>query len=137
MRRRVKQCVLNQPFEVDAVEGEQVADDVIHAPLQRGLHRLQLRVQPFEQLPLDCVGGAEVEDVAVVLLADPVHPAHPLLKPDRVPRQVVVDHQVAELKVDPFPAASVAMQICLFRRKSCWIFLRSVGGWPPWIVQTV
>ena len=100
---RVEQGVLDQPLEVDAVEGEQVADDVVDAPLQRGLHRLQLGVQPFEQLPLDRVGGAEVEDVAVVLLADPVHPAHPLLEPHRVPRQVVVDHQVAELEVDPLP----------------------------------
>ena len=34
-------------------------------------------------------------------LADPVDPAHALLQPNRVPRQVVVDHQVAELEVDP------------------------------------
>jgi tRNA (guanine-N7-)-methyltransferase len=32
-----------------------------------------------------------------------VDPAHPLLEPVWVPRNVVVDHQVAELEVDPLP----------------------------------
>ena len=36
----------------------------------------------------------------VLGLADPVDAAHALLEPVRVPRDVVVDHQVAELEVD-------------------------------------
>ena len=44
----------------------------------------------------------EVEDEAVVLLAVAVDAAHPLLQPHRVPRDVVVDHEPAELEVDPF-----------------------------------
>jgi len=31
-----------------------------------------------------------------------VNAAHPLLKADRVPRDVVIDHQPAELEVDTF-----------------------------------
>jgi len=31
-----------------------------------------------------------------------VNAAHPLLKADRVPRDVVIDHQPAELEVDAF-----------------------------------
>ena len=39
-----------------------------------------------------------------VLLADPVDAADPLLDPHRVPRQVVVDEEVAELEVAPLAA---------------------------------
>ena len=46
------------------------------------------------------VGGDQVEDVDVAGLPDPVDAAHALLEPVRVPRDVVVDHQVAELEVD-------------------------------------
>ena len=35
----------------------------------------------------------------VVLLADPVQPAEPLLDLHRVPRQIQIDHDVAELQV--------------------------------------
>ena len=44
----------------------------------------------------------EVEDEAVLLLAVAVDAAHALLQPHRVPGDVVVDHQPAELQVDAF-----------------------------------
>ena len=34
-------------------------------------------------------------------LADPVDPSEPLLEPVGIPREVVVDHQVGALEVDP------------------------------------
>ena len=48
------------------------------------------------------VAGHEIEDDAVVLLAVAMNTADPLLEPDRVPRDVVVDHLGAKLEVDPF-----------------------------------
>ena len=45
-------------------------------------------------------GSDEVECVAVVALADAVDTPEPLLQAGRVPRHVVIDHQVAELEVD-------------------------------------
>ena len=48
------------------------------------------------------IGRDEVEDEAVLLLAVTVDAAHALLQPDRVPRDVVVNHQPAKLQVDPF-----------------------------------
>ncbi len=48
------------------------------------------------------VGGDEVEDEAVLLLAVAVDAAHALLQPDGVPGDVVVDHEPAELEVDAF-----------------------------------
>ena len=54
----------------------------------------------FENPALAGVGGDEVEDEAVLLLTVAVDTAHALLKANRVPRNVVIDHQPAELKVD-------------------------------------
>ena len=63
-------------------------------------------LDPLEELvqhpALARVRGDEVEDEAVLLLAVPVDAAHPLLQPHRVPRDIVVDHEPAELKVDAF-----------------------------------
>ena len=50
--------------------------------------------------PSRVAGGDEVEDQAVLLLAVAVDAAHALLQPHRVPGDVVVDHQPAELEVD-------------------------------------
>ena len=50
----------------------------------------------------------EIEDEAVLFLAVTVDAAHALFKSNRVPGDVVVDHQPAELRLMPSPAASVA-----------------------------
>jgi hypothetical protein len=89
-----------QPLEVQAAVCEDLADHVIDATAEVGAHRLELFEQAPEQLPFNRVRRAEVEHDASVLLADAVDAAHPLLEPNRVPRQVVVHHQVAELEVD-------------------------------------
>ena len=56
----------------------------------------------FEDPALARVGCDEIEDEAVLLLAVTVDTAHALLKANRVPGNVVIDHQPAELKVDAF-----------------------------------
>src|SRR5262249_36516749 len=64
--------------------------------------------QPVQNVSLDNrlallrVGGDKVEDVDVTLLPDAVNAAEALFETRRVPRHVVVDHQVAELEVNTF-----------------------------------
>ena len=53
----------------------------------------------MEDLALAGVVGDQVPQVADLGLADAVDAAEPLLDPVRVPRQVVVDHQVRALQV--------------------------------------
>ena len=43
-------------------------------------------------------------DVHVLLLADSVQPAHPLLKPNKRPRNIPVNHHVSALEVYSFTA---------------------------------
>jgi len=54
----------------------------------------------FHHAAFTGVGGDEVENQAVLSLAIAVDATHPLLETHGVPRDVVVDHQPAELKVD-------------------------------------
>ena len=60
---------------------------------------LDLLQQPREDLALAGVVGDEVPQAADLLLADAVDAAEALLDPVRVPREVVVDHQVRDLEV--------------------------------------
>ena len=68
--------------------------------LQRVADLLQLLEQPLQDMALDRVGRDEVEDQAVLALAVAVDASHPLLQAVRVPRDVVVEEDVADLKVD-------------------------------------
>ncbi len=70
--------------------------------LQRVADFLQLLKQPLQHPPLDGVGRDEVEDQAVLALAVAMDAPHPLLQAVRVPRDVVVEEDVADLKVDAF-----------------------------------
>ena len=49
-----------------------------------------------------CIGRNEVKDEAVLFLAVTVDAAHALFQPDGIPRDVVIDHQPAELEIDAF-----------------------------------
>ena len=64
--------------------------------------------------------GHEIEGVALVVLADAVDAAEALFQARRVPRHVVIDHQVAELEVDAL-AGSLGRDADLPGvRKSSW-----------------
>ena len=63
----------------------------------------QLAQQALEDLTLARLGRDEVPHVADLGLADAVDSPEPLLDPVRIPRQVVVDHQVRALEVDALP----------------------------------
>ena len=82
------------------VASERLADDVEHLVPELAAHVLDLAQQCRQDVALPGVRGDEVEDVDVARLADPVDATHALLEPVGVPRDVVVDHQVAELEVD-------------------------------------
>ena len=88
------QQVLEGP--VDLGVAEHVVDLVaVHAALL-----FDLLEQPLEHHALAGAVRDEVPEVAELLLADAVDAAEALLDPVRVPRQVVVDHQVRALQVD-------------------------------------
>ena len=86
-----------QVLERSALEG--LAEDIEDlAVVGLGL-LLDLQQELGEDHALAGVGGDEVPQVADLGLADPVDATEPLLDPVRVPRQVVVDHQVGALQV--------------------------------------
>ena len=81
---------------------DHVEDRVV---VERVANLLELLVQPLKDPALDRVCGHEVEDQAVLALAVAVDAAHPLLETVRVPGDVVVEEDVADLEVDAFAEA--------------------------------
>jgi len=69
---------------------------------------LDLQQQTLNNLALAGVRRPRGSTAAHLVLADSMDPAEPLLDPVRVPRQVVVDHQMRDLEVQTLTAASVA-----------------------------
>ena len=82
-----------------ALEG--LAEDVEDLAAVGAALLLDLLQQPLRRPALAGVGGDEVPQAADLGLADAVDAAEPLLDPVGVPRQVVVDHQVGPLQVQP------------------------------------
>ena len=83
-------------FEVEVVvdppeDHVQLADDQ--------LEQIDLGLQHRQDLLLDGVPRDQVGDQDVVDLPDPVQSADPLLDLHRIPRQIDVDHDVAELQI--------------------------------------
>ena len=74
--------------------------------------------------------------MADLLLADAVDAAEPLFEAVRVPRQVVVDHQVGVLEVDAFAGGVGGDQHADSgsERNSAWMRRRSSRWVPPWMV---
>ena len=87
-------------LDVDA--GFQGAEHFVGGP-EHAVEELELLVQKLEDPLVGLVGAVdEVDDHHVVLLAVPVATTDALLDPLRVPRQVVVHHERAELEVHAF-----------------------------------
>src|SRR5690606_40601864 len=88
------------PLEVDAVL--QRAEDLVRSA-EDAVEEVELLLQQLEEACIRRVLAVEeVEHQHVVLLAIAMAPADALLHPLRVPGQVVVHHQVAELEVETF-----------------------------------
>src|SRR5262249_6253268 len=64
---------------------------------------LELVKQTLQHAPLDGIGSHKIENQTIMLLAIAVNTAHALLKPIRIPGNVIVEQDVAALEVDPFP----------------------------------
>jgi hypothetical protein len=69
----------------------------------REFEQIDLRLEYVQDPLLDRAAGDEVGQQYVVLLTHAVQPAQALLDLHRVPRQVHVDHDMAELQVAPLP----------------------------------
>jgi hypothetical protein len=93
---------LDQEFAQGPAFKLQLAEDIEHLAAE-GVAGL---VEFFEEPPVDVAfagfGGDEVPQVADLGLADAVDAPEALLDAVRVPRQVVVDHEVSALEVDAF-----------------------------------
>ncbi|WP_369371869.1 hypothetical protein AB1046_00710 [Promicromonospora sp. Populi] len=78
---------------------ERLTQDVEHLPAEVSALPLHLGEQPAEDVTLAGPGGVQVPQVAGLGLSDAMYASEPLLDSIRVPRQVVVDHQVRPLQV--------------------------------------
>src|SRR5205823_6232211 len=63
---------------------------------------LELIKQTLQYTTLDGNGSHKIEDQTIALLAIAVNTTHALLKPIRIPEDVIVEQDVAALEVDPF-----------------------------------
>ena len=83
---------------MDVLRVEHVAQ-LVHTKLFKNPLKLLLKDLPHPQL--DRIFEREVECSYGMLLSDTVHPANALLEPHRIPREIVVYDDVAELQVQP------------------------------------
>src|SRR3546814_5037405 len=77
---------------------EELAQHVVDAAAERRPRGLQLLQQAGVDLALSGVGGDQVPEVADLSLADAMDAAEALFDLVRVPRQIIVHHQVAALE---------------------------------------
>ena len=80
-------------------EGAGIPEDVEEIAVVGGRHLGDLGQQPGEHVALASTLGHHIPQVAHLPLADAVDSAESLLDPIRIPRQVIVDHQMRALKV--------------------------------------
>ena len=127
--------------QIDVVDRQDLPDDVEHAVVQHGASSDRAfragvpRMRPSTMgCPSSECAGHKVEGVDVPLLADAVDAAEALLQAGRVPRQVVIDHQPAELEVDPL-ARRLGRHADLLLRPELLLeqAAAACGFMPPWI----
>src|SRR5690606_6990435 len=79
----------------------QLSDDVEHRIVVQGVaNLLKFFEQTTKDVALDGVRRDKVENEAVLPLAVPVNAPHPLFEAVGIPRNVVVEEDVAHLEVD-------------------------------------
>ncbi len=94
---------------------EDLAQDVEDAAIEGFVDRFQLGEQAVINLALAGFLGDEVPEMADLLLADAVDAAEALFQAVRVPRQVVVHHQIGVLEVHAFTRGISGQQDADFR----------------------
>ena len=78
------------------------AEDIKNGSAERGAFIFQLFKEAEVNVTLAGVMGNEIPEVADLALADAVNPSKSLFEPVGVPGQIVIDHEVRTLEVDPF-----------------------------------
>ena len=78
------------------------AQNVEYLSAQRGALLLQLLKQPLKDSAFAGFLGDEIPQVANLRLTDSMNAAEALLEAVRIPRQVIVDHEMRTLQVDAF-----------------------------------
>ena len=99
----------------------------------------------MEHPSLNGVGGDEVEDQTVVPLSVTVDATHALFEPVRVPGDVIVEKDVATLKVDTFPRCLGSYQdldgalreTAVQRRACCRVRHVNLALMLPWMQPTL
>ena len=91
---------LNKQVAEGAIVKCHLAKDVEHLAAKRLTFFLQLLEQALEHEALPCFGCNQIPQMANFRLADTVDTAKPLLQPVRIPRQIIVYHQMRSLQVD-------------------------------------
>src|SRR5882724_3562059 len=104
----VERCVQDHCWKIDVVDREYLADNIKNPALKRILDLFHFLEQALQDSALDDrltflrFGGDEVVAVHFSLLTDTVNSTKSLFESSRIPRQVVVDHEMTELKVNAF-----------------------------------
>src|SRR5262249_53366337 len=96
---------------------------------------LELIKQTLQHAPLDGIGSHKIEDQTIALLAIAVNTTHTLLKPIRIPGNVIVEQDMAALQVNPFTSRlsghqdlnSAISELLLSEQPCTWII---TGAWP-------
>ena len=82
---------------------KELADDIVNpVAAQFGANRLQFLKKTVKDGTLSRIGGDKIDDMHLVFLSVAVNAPHPLFQAIRVPRKIIVEHQVAELEVNSF-----------------------------------
>ena len=82
----------------------QLAQHVEDLASERCPRLFELRQERQVDVAFASFVGDEIPEMADLRLPDPVNAPEALLDSVRIPRQVVVDHQMRALEVDPFPS---------------------------------
>jgi hypothetical protein len=94
--------------EVHVIQGQHFAENIEDAISEDGAHLFELLQKTMKDASFNDglaflgLSRDEVVSVALKRLPNAVNAAQALLQASWVPRQIVVDHEVAELEVDSF-----------------------------------
>ena len=87
---------------LEALSLEDLAENIEHAALERLVDGFEFLEQAVVHFTLAGFIGHEIPEMADLLLADAVDAPEALFEAVRVPRQVVIDHEVGVLEVHAF-----------------------------------
>ena len=101
----VADCVDKQVFEGTAVEGVGVAEHVEEVAVIGFGHSVDFFEQPVKHIAFASVAGNQVPEVADLALTDTVNATESLFDAIGVPGQIIVDHEVGTLQVEPLASS--------------------------------